>query len=92
MNRLFFVGLQKIENSKNLQGSFEAFKFSTTSLVRFQVSVKFCVGECLPLNCDDGVVSYGRRQRGETGVEEEENVCILIISMIGKEQKYLTTR
>ena len=50
------------------------------------------MGECLPVNCNDGVVSYGRRQRRETGVEEEENVCILIISMIGKDQEYLTTR
>ena len=74
--KTLFVGLQKIENSQNLQGSFEAFKFSTTSLVRFQVSVKFCVGECLPVNCDDGVVSFGRRRRRETGVKEEENVII----------------
>ena len=44
--------------------------------MRFQVSVKFCVGECLPVNCDDGVVSYGRRRRRETGVEEQENVVV----------------
>jgi len=60
---VIFSGLEKIENSNNLQGSFEAFKFSETSLVRFQVSVQFCVGECKPVNCDDGIVSFGRRRR-----------------------------
>ena len=61
-----FSGLERINGSQNLQGSFEAFKFSETSLVRFQVNVQFCVGECRPAVCGDGVISFGRKKR-ETG-------------------------
>ena len=28
-----------------------------------QVSVQFCAGECRPVSCDDGEVSFGRRRR-----------------------------
>ena len=34
---IIFPGLEKIPNSQDLQGSFEAFKFSDTSVVKFQV-------------------------------------------------------
>ena len=60
---VIFSGLKKVEDSKNLEGSFEAFKFSETSVVRFQVSVQFCVGECSPAQCGDGATSLGRRRR-----------------------------
>ena len=30
---------------------------------RFQVNVQFCVEECNPVDCGEGVVSYGRRRR-----------------------------
>ena len=30
---------------------------------RFQVNVQFCVDECNPVDCGEGVVSYGRRRR-----------------------------
>ena len=57
------LGLEKINGSQNLQGTFEAFKFSETSLVRFQVNVQFCVGDCKPSVCGDGIVSLGRKKR-----------------------------
>lgn len=60
---IIFPGLQKIPDSRNLQGSFEAFKFSDTSVVRFQVNVQFCVDECNPVDCGDGISSYGRKKR-----------------------------
>merc|ERR1719474_1965197 len=60
---IIFPGLQKIPDSRNLQGSFEAFKFSDTSVVRFQVNVQFCVDECNPVDCGDGISSYGRKRR-----------------------------
>ena len=70
---VIFSGLRKVEGgSKSLEGSFEAFKFSETSVVRFQVSVQFCVGECQPAQCDDGATSLGRRRREVLGVEGVE--------------------
>eukprot|EP00090_Calanus_glacialis_P030486 TRINITY_DN4919_c0_g1_i1.p1 TRINITY_DN4919_c0_g1~~TRINITY_DN4919_c0_g1_i1.p1 ORF type:complete len:724 (-),score=176.09 TRINITY_DN4919_c0_g1_i1:269-2440(-) len=60
---IIFPGLQKLPDSRDLQGSFEAFKFSDTSVVRFQVNVQFCVDECNPVECGDGLQSYGRRKR-----------------------------
>jgi len=60
---IIFPGLQKIPGTRDLQGSFEAFKFSDTSVVRFQVNVQFCVDECNPVECGDGLQSYGRRKR-----------------------------
>merc|ERR1719270_1598819 len=60
---VIFPGLEKVPGSEDLQGSFEAFKFSDTSVVKFQVNVAFCVGGCNPVNCGDGLVSYGRKKR-----------------------------
>jgi len=60
---IIFPGLQKIPGSRDLQGSFEAFKFSDTSVVRFQVNVQFCVDECNPVVCTNGIRSYGRKRR-----------------------------
>eukprot|EP00090_Calanus_glacialis_P030487 TRINITY_DN4919_c0_g1_i2.p1 TRINITY_DN4919_c0_g1~~TRINITY_DN4919_c0_g1_i2.p1 ORF type:complete len:480 (-),score=142.94 TRINITY_DN4919_c0_g1_i2:269-1708(-) len=60
---IIFPGLEKIPGSRDLQGRFEAFKFSDTSVVRFQVNVQFCVDECNPVECGDGLQSYGRRKR-----------------------------
>ena len=58
---------QQLPNSRDLQGNFEAFKFSDTSVVRFQVNVQFCVDECNPVDCD-GITSYGRRKRDVAAV------------------------
>ena len=60
---VIFPGLQTLPNSRDLQGSFEAFKFSDTSIVRFQVNVQFCVDACNPVECGDGTTSFGRRKR-----------------------------
>jgi len=60
---IIFPGLQKVQGSRDLQGNFEAFKFSDTSVVRFQVNVQFCVDECNPVDCGDGLTSYGRKKR-----------------------------
>ena len=77
---VIFSGLRKVGGgSKSLEGSFEAFKFSETSVVRFQVSVQFCVGECQPAQCDDGATSLGRRRRG---VQEGEQVLELETDLV----------
>ena len=60
---VIFPGLEKVPGSEDLQGSFEAFKFSDTSVVKFQVNVAFCVGGCNPVSCENGIQSYGRRRR-----------------------------
>ena len=67
---IIFPGLQKLPDSRDLQGSFEAFKFSDTSVVRFQVNVQFCVDECNPVECGDGIKSYGRRKRSVNSTTE----------------------
>lgn len=48
----------------SLIASFGAFKFYNSQLVRFDVLVRFCMDRCVPTNCSDGKVSYGRRRRG----------------------------
>lgn len=60
---IIFPGLQLLPNSRDLQGNFEAFKFSDTSIVRFQVNVQFCVEQCNPVQCGEGLESFGRRRR-----------------------------
>lgn len=60
---VIFPGLSKVPGTRDLQGRFEAFKFSDTSVVRFQVNVQFCVDECNPVDCGEGVQSYGRKRR-----------------------------
>ena len=45
---VIFPGLEKVPGSEDLQGSFEAFKFSDTSVAKFQVNVAFCLGGCNP--------------------------------------------
>ena len=71
---IIFPGLEKIEGSRDLQGSFEAFKFSDTSVVRFQVNVQFCVDECNPVECGNGIQSYGRKRRSVDSSTESGRV------------------
>lgn len=71
---IIFPGLEKIPDSQDLQGSFEAFKFSDTSVVKFQVNVAFCVGGCNPVSCQDGILSYGKRRKREAVVQKRDAV------------------
>ena len=73
---IIFPGLQLLPGGNDLQGSFEAFKFSDTSIVRFQVNVQFCVERCNPVQCGDGLESFGRRRRG-AGEEGGEGGAVL---------------
>uniref|UniRef100_A0A6A7G4W5 EGF-like domain-containing protein 2 n=1 Tax=Hirondellea gigas TaxID=1518452 RepID=A0A6A7G4W5_9CRUS len=66
---LIFPALQPLINgSRGLQGTFQAFKFSEDSVVRFQVNVQFCLQECKPATCTGGSTSYGRRRRRRSQV------------------------
>ncbi|XP_013793683.1 uncharacterized protein LOC106477689, partial [Limulus polyphemus] len=60
-----FPSLEKVPETKALQGKFDAFKFSDDVVVRFQVNVQFCLQECDPVSCGDSS-SYGRRRRRRT--------------------------
>ncbi|XP_064476302.1 uncharacterized protein LOC135390537 [Ornithodoros turicata] len=59
-----FPALQRTEGNKGLHSRFEAFKFADDVVVRFQVTVQFCLHECAPASCDNGgTKSFGRRRR-----------------------------
>ena len=70
-----FPGLQKDNETGALIGTFEAFKFSDTTVVNFEVNVQFCQEACNPVDCGDGVLSYGKRRKRQAGVlHEPDNV------------------
>ncbi|XP_076678030.1 uncharacterized protein LOC143374068 isoform X2 [Andrena cerasifolii] len=50
-------------DGRSLDSTFTAFKFPDSQLVRFNVIVRFCLGECTPTKCKGGRPSYGRRKR-----------------------------
>ena len=58
---VIFPGLEKVPGSEDLQSSFEAFKFSDTSVAKFQVNVAFCLGGCNPSTAatDSCPTAYG---------------------------------
>jgi hypothetical protein len=58
-----FPGLTKEPGTGALLGRFEAFKFSETTVVNFEVNVQFCQDQCNPVDCGGGVLSYGRKKR-----------------------------
>merc|ERR1712029_821913 len=58
-----FPGLEKDNDTGALLGKFEAFKFSDTTVVNFEVNVQFCQEKCNPVDCGNGVQSYGKRKK-----------------------------
>ena len=69
--RPFTVTSEPPLRSKQLEATFEAFKFPTTNIVQFRAVVTPCLGECVPAHCQlptpDGsqraAQSFGRRRR-----------------------------
>ncbi|XP_042145261.1 uncharacterized protein LOC8034991 [Ixodes scapularis] len=55
------------DKSRGLQSRFEAFKFADDVVVRFQVTVQFCLHECAPVACSPAqpgsATSFGKRRR-----------------------------
>ena len=45
-----FPGLEKDNQTGALLGKFEAFKFSDTTVVNFEVNVQFCQEKCNPVS------------------------------------------
>lgn len=50
-------------DNRSLISTFTAFKFPDSQIVRFNVIVRFCLGECEPTTCRGGQISYGRKRR-----------------------------
>lgn len=74
LNSAIFPALQQetTHSLRKLVSEFKAFKFSSSSQVKFNVSIQFCVKACKPNNCGRGIVSFGRRKR-QTEFEEIVN-------------------
>ena len=47
-----FPALENLSDGRTLVGRFDAFKFADDVVVRFQVNVHFCVGQCKPIQCN----------------------------------------
>lgn len=54
---------EKTFTSRRLSTKFKAFKFATSPQVKFTVIIQFCHGNCIPINCGYGIISYGRKKR-----------------------------
>lgn len=65
VNPSIFPALQpeKTFTSRRLVTKFKAFKFATSPQVKFNVIIQFCHGNCIPVNCGYGIISYGRKKR-----------------------------
>ncbi|KAJ3626559.1 hypothetical protein MTP99_017046 [Tenebrio molitor] len=60
-----FPALTKISNNdtKRLVATFQAFRFSSSPIVRFSVIVQFCPEKCPSIDCGKDGQSHGRRKR-----------------------------
>ena len=50
------------------------FIFHPATVVNFQVNVQFCQDRCNPIDCGEGVQSYGRRKRRDAAEEKSTKV------------------
>lgn len=64
-NAAIFPALQHeaTGTSKQLSTKFKAFKFASSSQLKFSVAIQFCYKTCKPINCGYGIVSHGRKKR-----------------------------
>lgn len=64
-NAAIFPALQHetTSASRQLVTKFKAFKFASSSQLKFSVSIQFCYKVCKPINCGYGIVSHGRKKR-----------------------------
>ncbi|CAB3367593.1 Hypothetical predicted protein [Cloeon dipterum] len=69
-----FPGLFVEQGTRNLYANFKAFRFPSTSSVNFVVTIHFCQDICDPVQCFNGMFSFGRRRRdvGNETAELEE--------------------
>jgi hypothetical protein len=64
-NSAIFPALQHetTSTSRQLVTKFRAFKFASSSQLRFSVAIQFCYKSCKPINCGYEIVSHGRKKR-----------------------------
>lgn len=64
-NPAIFPALQHetTSTSHQLVTKFKAFKFASSSQLKFSVSIQFCYKVCKPINCGYGIISHGRKKR-----------------------------
>ncbi|XP_059489112.1 uncharacterized protein LOC132204551 isoform X2 [Neocloeon triangulifer] len=93
-----FPGLFVEQGTRNLYGDFKAFRFPSTSNVNFVVSIHFCQDICEPVQCYNGMYSFGKRRRRDLGnstqevkVEEEEEVTDVPAATTIKAQEMSTS-
>ncbi|CAM1309145.1 Uncharacterised protein g5055 [Pycnogonum litorale] len=61
---------------RTLIAPFQAFKFASDSVVKFDLTVSFCLDKCPPVDCgpnnssDEKIKSFGRRKRSTKPTEE----------------------
>lgn len=54
----------KLHNETNLlQSNFNAFKFPSSTSIKFQCNVRICFGSCPPTTCHESLASFGRKKR-----------------------------
>ncbi|KAL1498109.1 hypothetical protein ABEB36_008963 [Hypothenemus hampei] len=75
-NLNIFPPLTKVvENgTRKIQATFQAFKFASSSIIRFSVLVQFCLNACMPIKCKNNVESYGKKKR-EISSRNEANLA-----------------
>ena len=82
-----FPGLQKDNETGALVGTFEAFKFSDTTVVNFEVNVQFCQENCNPVDCGNGVSSFGKRKKrqADANVYRPKSERLIFDNNLGQE-------
>ena len=50
----------------------------SATVVNFQVNVQFCQDRCNPVDCGEGVQSYGKRRRRRDSEQTKTNVSKIV--------------
>ncbi|XP_022235480.1 uncharacterized protein LOC111083314 [Limulus polyphemus] len=92
-----FPLIKRTTESKDLKGKFAAFRFADDSIVKFQVTIKFCLEECKPVKCvDNGKLGYGRKKREVTDSSTDdhlpEQIPLQLAIVVDSHEAYLTDK
>uniref|UniRef100_A0A8D9F324 ZP domain-containing protein n=1 Tax=Cacopsylla melanoneura TaxID=428564 RepID=A0A8D9F324_9HEMI len=55
-----------------LSAIFKAFRFPSSPILRFSLVLTFCETVCQPIDCGNGLESYGKRKRRQTQISKPE--------------------
>ncbi|XP_076265631.1 uncharacterized protein LOC143199593 isoform X2 [Rhynchophorus ferrugineus] len=65
---------QTLNGTRRLTGTFEAFKFASSPVVRFSVIIQFCPDQCPAVDCGNSIQSFGRRRKREVSSHVLETI------------------